>query len=130
MLADNHALVDILLAADEEFAAVFKVKDRIGHRDPILHGDQNASATAWDCAFVRRPGVKYAVQNARAAGVGHEFALIADQAARRHMRDDARLAGPCGFHLCQVTLTKAGQLFNHNTRIFFIHIDGHFFDGL
>ena len=81
VLANNHALVDILLAANKEFAAVFKVKDGIGHRDPILHGDQNASSTAWDGTFVRGPGVKYAVQNARAAGVGHEFALIADQAA-------------------------------------------------
>jgi hypothetical protein len=40
--------------------------------------------------------VEHAVQHAGAARVGQEFAVIADQPARGHMRDDPRLAGAGG----------------------------------
>ena len=80
MLTDDHTLVDLGLCADEHFATVFKVPESIGHGLAIFHGNQNASAAAWHWAFVGRPAVEHAVQNACAAGVCEEFTVITDEA--------------------------------------------------
>ena len=130
MLADNHALIDLGLSADHHFAAIFQVPERIGDRIAIFHRDQHTRATAGNRPLIGGPTVEHAVQNAGAARIGEEFAVITDQAARRHMRDDPGLACACGAHLDKLALARAGEFLDHRTGIFVIHVDGGLFDGL
>ena len=130
MLADDHAGVDLFLHADEEVAAVFQFPHRVSHRNAAFHRDQNALATPFDRALVGGPVVEHAVQNAGAAGVGHELTVITDQAARRHMGDDAGLADAGRLHLDHFALARAGHLFDHGAGVFIIDVDGNLFQGL
>ncbi len=76
------------------------------------------------------PAVEHAVQNAGASGIRQELSMIADQATRRHMGNNAGLASACGAHLDKLALAGSGQFFDHRTRILVVHIDGGFFDRL
>ena len=130
MLANDHAGIDRFLHTDEEVAAIFQFPHRIGHRNPGLHRDQNPGAAAFDGALVRGPVVEHPVQNTGATRIGHELAMIANQAARWHIGDDPGLARTGRFHFHKLAPARAGQLFNHGTGEFIIHVDGDFFDGL
>mmetsp|Transcript_6478 Transcript_6478/g.11126 ORF Transcript_6478/g.11126 Transcript_6478/m.11126 type:complete len:307 (+) Transcript_6478:9-929(+) len=87
-------------------------------------------ATARDGALVGGPFVEHAVQNAGAAGVGEEFAVVTDQAARGDIGDDAGLARARRFHLGQLALARAGKFLDHRAGVFIIHVDGNFLDRL
>ena len=130
VLAQDHPGIDWFLHANEEVAAIFQLPHRIGHRNPGLHRDQNPLAPPFDRALMRCPFVEHPVQNPGAARVGHELTVIADQTARRDMRDQTRLAHARWLHLNQIALARTGQLFDHRTGIFIIHVDGDFFDRL
>ena len=130
VLTQDHAGIDGFLHANEEVAAIFQFPHRIGDRNPGFDGNQHALTTPFDRAFVRGPVVEHTVQNAGAAGVGHELTVIADQAARRHMCDNAGLASTCWFHFHQIALARPGQFFDHGAGIFVIDVDRDFFDRL
>ena len=74
------------------------------------------------------PFVKNAVQHARAARIGQEFSVIADQTTRWHMCHNTGLAAIL-LHLDQIALARACDFLNHRPCIFIIHIDSYFFDG-
>ena len=73
--------------------------------------------------------MEHAVHDARATGVGQEFAVISDQPARRDMGNDAGFARTCRAHFGQVSFACTCDFFDHGTRIIIIHINGDFFDG-
>ena len=130
VLADDHAAVDLLLRADEHAAAVLEPPERVGDRDAVLDRDQHAGAAAGDRPLVGRPAVEDAVQDAGAAGVGQELAVVADQAARRDVRDDAGLAGARGLHLDHLGAARAGDLLEHGAGVVVVDVDGDFLDRL
>src|SRR5690606_14235428 len=128
MLADDHALVDLFLRADEELAALFEVPERVGDADPVLHGNQHADAAALDRALVRRPAVGDAVEDAGAAGVGQELAVVADEPARGHMGDDTGLADARGLHLDELALPLAGELVDDDAGVVVVDVDDNLLD--
>ncbi len=78
MFANDHALIDLFLRANEHAATLFKVPQGIGHGLAIFHRDQNACAPTWNWPFMGRPFVKNAVQHACTARIRQEFPVIAD----------------------------------------------------
>ena len=99
MLTDDHALIDRHLRVYEHHAAVLQVEQRVGHRNPGFRGDQRTVTAARNIATIILIGMENAVQNTSASGFGQEPARIADQAARRGVEYDTRLAGTRGPHV-------------------------------
>ncbi len=60
--------------------------------------------------------------------VGHEFALVADQATGWRMEHQALAAGAGGAHVAHFG-AALGQLLHHDAGIGLINVDNHFFDG-
>uniref|UniRef100_A0A0N4ZGX7 DUF2156 domain-containing protein n=1 Tax=Parastrongyloides trichosuri TaxID=131310 RepID=A0A0N4ZGX7_PARTI len=129
VLADDHALVGLLAGADEHGAALFQVPQRIGRGFPVGVGDQHALTAGVDGAFVGLVVAEHAVQHARAAGVGQELALIADQRARGRHQADAGLARARRTHVLQLGLTGR-QLFDDDAGELVVDVDHDVFDRL
>ena len=129
MLADDHALIDLGARRDEQLATLFQVPQRIRHRFAVAGRDQHAFAAAFERAFVGRIAVEHAVDDAGAARVGEEFAVIADEAARRCEEHKARLARAGRAHVLQFAFAQR-NLFDDDARIGIVHVDGDFFDRL
>jgi len=60
-------LIDGLLRADKELAAIFQFPQGKRDRSAVFHGNQNTLTTTLDLAFVGRPAVEQAVQDAGAS---------------------------------------------------------------
>src|SRR4029078_7877267 len=110
-------------------AALFEIPKRIGHRLAVAGGDQYAVDATLDRALVRRLAWKHAVHHAGAARVRQEFAMIADQSARRRDEDDARLACAGRPHILHLALAL-GDLVDDDAGVGIIDIDGDFFHRL
>src|SRR5690606_7588029 len=52
VFADNHAFVELLARADEQYAAIFQGVEGVGDGFALLHRDQHAVLAALDRAFV------------------------------------------------------------------------------
>jgi hypothetical protein len=96
VLANDHAGIDLGAVLDEHGSAVLQVEDGIGHSLAFAVRQQRAGVAAGDFAEMRRIGMEQAVHDGRAARVGQKFRLVADQAARRRVEDDALAAHPRG----------------------------------
>src|SRR6187402_928107 len=117
VLADHHALVELLAGVDEQDAAVLERVERVRHRLALLHADQHAILAALDRAGVGAVLLEQAVHDAGAAGVGEELAVVADQAAARRGEGHAGLAAARGAHVGHLALAlghllddRAGEL--------------------
>ena len=73
--------------------------------------------------------MEHAVHDAGAARVGKEFAVIADEPARRRKEAEARLAGAHGAHVLQFALAQR-DLLDDDAGIGIVDIDGDFLDRL
>ncbi|CCV04643.1 hypothetical protein MESS2_1340046 [Mesorhizobium metallidurans STM 2683] len=89
MDADDHALIDLDARIDDHRAAVFQVPHGVSHRLALLVGDQHAVGAARQFALVGLIGMEQPVHHGGAARIGQQFRLVADQAARRRVEDDA-----------------------------------------
>ena len=129
VLADDHAFIDLGARHHEQLAALFQVPQRIGHRLAVAVGDQDAVGAPGDRALVGRIAVEHAVDDAGAARVGEELAVIADQPARRRQEGQPRLARAGRAHVGQFALA-VGDLLDHHAGIGIVDVDGDFLDRL
>ncbi len=128
VLADDHALIDLHARLDEERAALLEIPERVGHRVARAVRDENAVAAAFDFAAIGLVGMEDAVHHAGAARVGQELAVIADQAARGAVEDDARLARTRRAHVDHLALAVR-DLLDDDAGIFVVDVHRRFLDG-
>ena len=129
VLADDHALVDARLRVDHHGAAVLQVEERVGGGLAGGVGDQHAGAAAGDLALERRVVVEQAVHDGGAARVGQQLALVADQAAGRHVEHQALAAAARGAHLHEVA-AALGQLLHDDAGVLLVDVDDDLLDRL
>ena len=129
VLADDHALVDLVAGADEQRAALLEVHQRELRRAPAAVGDQGAGRPRAQLARPRLPAVEDVVQQAGAARLGEELGAKADQAAGRDAVLHAHPAGAVVDHLLQAPLAQRQQL-GHDADVVLGHVDGQALDGL
>src|SRR5450755_1887572 len=129
VLADDHALVDLAAGRDHHRAAVLQLEHRVGHGLALIVGDQDAVAAALDVALVGRVIVEQAVHDGGAAGVGQQFALIADQATGRRVEHQPLPVTAGGTHLDQLGLAFA-HLLHHDAGMLFVDVDHDLLDRL
>ena len=101
VLADDHALVDLLAGADEQRPALLEVHQRELRRAPAAVGDQRAGRPRAQLAGPRLPAVEDVVQQAGAARLGEELGAEADQAAGGDEVLHAHPAGAVVDHLLE-----------------------------
>src|SRR5581483_7158217 len=89
----------------------------------------HAVAPARYVALVGHVAVEQAVHHRGAARVRHELALVADEAARRHVEDEPLTAAAGGAHLHEVA-AALGELLHDDPRVLLIDVDDHLLDGL
>ena len=73
--------------------------------------------------------MEQAVHDRRAAGVGHQLALVADEAAGGSVEHEALAVAARRAHLDHVG-AALGHLLHHDAGIFLVHVDHDFLDGL
>src|SRR5580698_8242415 len=129
MLADDHALVDLPAGLDHHRPAVFQLEHRVGDRLALIVGDQDAIAPALDFALVSRIAVEQAVHDRGAAGVGEQFALVADQAAGRCVKHQPQAIAAGGTHLDHLGLALA-HLLHDDAGMLLVDVDHDFLDRL
>src|SRR6266404_4074279 len=129
MLADDHALVDLPARLDHHRAAVLQLEHGVGHRFALVVGDQHAVAAALDIALVGRIAVEQAVDDGGAAGVGEQFALIADQAPGGRIEYQPQTMTAGGAHLDHLGLALA-HLLHDDTGVLLVDVDHNLFDRL
>ena len=78
---------------------------------------------------MRRVGVEQPIHNARAAGVGEQLALIADQAAGRRVEHETLAAAARRLHLHELGLAL-GQFLHHDAGMLLVEVDDDFLDRL
>src|SRR5690606_37424599 len=100
----------------------FQGAERIGDGYAIAVRDEDAILAALDHALVRAIFLEQAVHDPGAARVGQEFAVIADQAARRAREGDARLAAARRAHVGEVGLADL-HLLDDRARMFVVDVD-------
>ena len=83
VLADDHALVDRRLDADEELTALLGVEKPVGRRFSRLGCDERAGGTRLHLALEGVIALENRVHDALAAGGGQEFAPVSEEAAAR-----------------------------------------------
>ena len=100
VLADDHALVDLPAGLDDHRPAVLQVPQRVGHR-LALHRSRSARRCAGrrsrPCKARRRGTARFIIAVPRVSV--RSSPLVADQAARRRVEDEARRLPPGGPHL-------------------------------
>src|SRR3984957_12073866 len=129
MLANDHALVDLPAGLDHHRTTIFQLEHRISHRLALIVGDQDAVAAALDVALVGQVIVEQAVHDRRALGVGHQLALIADQAAGRRVEHQPQAVAAGWTHLDHLGLALA-HLLHDDTGEFLVDVDDDFLDRL
>ncbi len=129
MLADDHALVDLGAGLDHHRAAILQVPHGIGHGLALVVGDQDAVAAARHLALERLVGLEQAVHDRRAAGVGHQLALVADKAASGRVEDEAQAVASRRLHLDHLGLAL-GHLLHDDARILLVDVDHDLLDRL
>src|SRR5258708_5432280 len=82
-----------------------------------------------DLAAIGGVAVEQPVHDPGAAGVGQELAVIADESARRAMKDHAGLAGAGRPHVSELA-AALGELLDHDPGIGIVDVDHHLLDRL
>jgi hypothetical protein len=90
---------------------------------------KHAVAAALDVALVGRVAVEQAVHDRGAAGVGQQFALIADQAAGRRVEHQTQAVAAGGAHLDHLGLALA-HLLHDDAGMLLVDVDHDFLDRL
>ena len=129
MLPDQHADIDRITWINEQGTTAFQIGQGIGCCRALFRRNQHPFATTWDRTLMGRKALKQARQNAGAARICQKLALIADQTARRDVKDDPRLAATGWAHFGHFTFAQT-HLFNHDAGKLFIHVDLGFFHRL
>src|SRR5471032_234052 len=122
--ADDHAFVHWIVVDHEHAAAILQFPDGVGDGGAVILRDQHAVAAAghFTLAVVDwRVLVEHVRHQAGTAGQGHEFALEADQAARRDLVFQTHTALAVRFHVLQVAATTA-QLFHDAALVGFFNV--------
>ncbi len=109
--------------------AVLEVEHRIGDRFALIVGDQHALNTSADWTLVGLIGMEQAVHDGRAASIGHEFRLVADQAACRRMEYEANAVGAGRAQFDHLALAL-GHFLDNRAGIFLVNVDDDFLDRL
>ncbi len=104
--ADHHALVQLVAGRHEHPPALLQLPERVRDGLAVLLRDQHAVAPLRDVALQRRVAVEHVAHEPGAAGQVHEFALEADQPARRNPVFEPRAATAVRFHVGQVAATR------------------------
>ena len=113
VLADDHALVDLLAGPDEHRPALLQVHQRELRRGAAAVGDERAGRPRAQLARPRLPAVEDVVEQAGAARLGEELGAEADQAARGHEVLHPHPAGAVVDHLLEPALAQREQLRDH-----------------
>ena len=129
MLADDHAGIHFFVGADHHYAALFKVEQGIARRLAAFQRDQNTDTAGRDRSLVRRVGMEQSVHHPGAARLGHEVAVITDQAPRRAKKAQTLLAAAGRAHFLQFTLADRHRL-DDRAGVFLVNVDDHFLDRL
>ena len=108
--ADDHAFVERIARRHEHAAAVLQLPQRVGDGVAVFLRNQHAVAALGDLALERRVAVEHVAHEAGAARQVHEFALEADQAARRNAVFEARAAAAVGLHVGEIAAARARAL--------------------
>ena len=110
VLADDHALVDLLARADEQRAALLQVHQRELRGRAAAVGDERAGRARAQLARPRLPAVEDVVQEPGAARLGEELGAEADQPARGDEVVHPHPAGAVVDHLLHPALAQREQL--------------------
>ncbi len=129
MNADDHAVIDFHAGVDHHRAAIFQVEQGVGRCLTVIVGDQDAVHAAADLALVGLIIVEQPVHDGRAARVGQKLRLIADQAARGRVEDEALAVAARGAQLDHLGLALR-HLLHDDAGMLLVHVDDHFLDGL
>ena len=106
VLADDHALVDLLAGPDEQRAALLEVEQgERGHRAAAV-GHQRAGRARAQLAVPRLPAVEHVVHEPGAARLGEELGAKADQPAGGHQVVHPHPAGAVVDHLLHAALAQ------------------------
>ncbi|CDX42319.1 conserved hypothetical protein [Mesorhizobium sp. ORS 3359] len=129
MDADDHALIDLDARIDDHRAAVFEIPHGVGDGFALLVGDQHAIGAAGQFALVRLIGEEQPVHHRGAARVGQQFRLVADQAARRRMEDEALAVSAGRAQLDHLGLALR-HLLHDDAGMLLVDVDDDFLDRL
>ncbi|EGE56060.1 hypothetical protein RHECNPAF_750018 [Rhizobium etli CNPAF512] len=129
MDADDHAHIDLFAGVDDHRAAVFQVEQSVGHGFTGFVGEQHAVDAAADLALVGLVAVEQAVHDRRAARVGQQFRLVADQAAGRRIEHQTDAIATRRTKLDHFGLALRHLLYD-DAGMLFVDVDEDFFDRL
>ena len=107
VLADDHALVDLLARADEQLAARLQVVERVAGRRADAVGEHRPALAVGQLAGPRHPAGVVGVQQRRAAGGGQQQPSEPDEPAGRRLERDDGAAGIAGAQVGHPTLARA-----------------------
>src|SRR5690606_36098656 len=127
--ADDHALIERVLRADEHAAAFLKLPQGVSHGLAVVLADQHAIATLTQGTFLHRTiVVEDVAHDPGASGQVEEVTLEADQAPGRNAVFQTRATAAVGHHVQQLALAAA-QLFHHAALMAVFDIHGQHFIG-
>ena len=129
VLADDHALVDLLRRLDEERAALLQVDHGERRHGAGAVGDERAVDAGLDRAGPRLVALGDRRRDAGAAGVGEEPRAEADEAARGDQELHADPAGAVVRHGLHAALALREQL-GDGAEVLLGDVDRHALDGL
>ena len=128
MFAHDHPRVAPGSRVEEDDAAVLQVHQREADGLAGFHGDEHAVLAAGHFALVGTVVAEEAVEDAFAAGVGHELGAVADEAAAGDLEVESDAALLVG-HVLHLRLAGAQFLHDH-AHVGFGHIHGDVLVGL
>src|SRR4051812_19823928 len=129
VLADDHALVDLLARADEQRPALLEVHQRELGGGAAAVGHQRAGGPGAQLAEPRLPAVEDRVHEPGAARLGEEPRAEADEAARGHGVVHPHPARAVVDHLLHPPLAQREQL-GDDADVLLGHVDRHALDRL
>src|SRR5205823_4430884 len=99
-----------------------------------LHGDEGAAAALRQLALKGFVAEKVVMEDARAAGLGHELGPEADEAAGGHEELEAQVGaaaveGGAGDHVLHLALALA-EVLDHGAGVLLRYVDDHVLDRL
>ena len=129
VLADDHALVDVVAGGDEQRCALLDGDDRVGGDGTPTVGHHRTSIPGADLAEPGRPAVEDLVDHPGAAGLGQELGAEPEESSGRHPLLHANPAGAVVDDVGHLPLA-GGQELGHRAQELLGHVDGHGLDRL
>src|SRR5680860_902817 len=129
VLADDHPLVHLDAGAEEELASLLQAEERETARLAAPVGAHRAVRPGLQLAEPRLVTLEHMVEDARAAGLGHELGPEADEPTGRHDVLHADPPRTVVHHLIEAPLAEREEL-GDDSEVVVGHVDGDPFDGL